>query len=316
MGLGTDERYAKFFFTMQGWRSKLNELRRALEAERTSAYSTETSASVVTSWIARIDLLVGQCLRLTNSSSAYWILGENKDSFVGLLTNPYELNDSDSDKAAVLFPDPTAGSIEAWLRDSSYKETASYLQSNAVRHEGLNALAAWWDAFAYVSAVMYPVWRYEDDLFSSEIKVGFLALIGEMVNRRFEVCFGANSPKSPARSELFLLLKHRAFHVLLDELGRTIPKEEYWTKIIDGEGLYARIASMNSKELKAFFEAELTRKHKQDCEYDTEEAAKQEQKSDGLFGVKSVVRVEEKSAAPPRSQKQKKPRRAKVTNSH
>lgn len=42
-------------------------------------------------WVETIDRLTGQFVRGANQNSAYWILGENADSFHGLMADPYDI---------------------------------------------------------------------------------------------------------------------------------------------------------------------------------------------------------------------------------
>jgi len=201
-------------------------------------------------------------------------------------------------------PEDEVESVSWWAENAGMEMAAERLQGHGyLRHEGLTALGKWWDLYSYISAVIYPMWRYDDDLFPAAVQEGFTRLVGEMVNRRFEVCFGYSNESSRGRMETYLLLKHRAFHVLLKEAGKKQKGMDYLKKQFDGYALWDTVAKLSAKDLVDLFKKESDEKWAWDQKYHADEAEKEKKnpKLDGLFGP--VVTPEEPVAAPKRKAK-------------
>lgn len=298
MGLSNEERMTKFLWCMQGWRKKVVDLQESLGRKE------EKSRRVVGSWVKRIDGMTGEIVQGANRNSAYWLLGENEGSFHGLMSNPYDLrSDAEPDSYSVMGESKyeTAG---WWSSEVDFSFVASRIVFPPYKsHEGLAQLAKWWDQHGYVSAIIYPVWRYDDDLFSKRVKNEFQKLIGEMTNLRFEVCFSEYGDKTDQhRIETYLLLKSKAFHLLLQQETKKLKGAAYLEKKFNGYALFKKVAAMSALDLKNLFDAESKRKWDWDRKYHKDEDAKKVEKASGLFGpvVKKKEEEEETSAKPQR----------------
>ena len=284
MGLSDEERLTKFFWAMQGWRKKLCKFADSFkQGDTTSMYTSEKKRDVVRGWVRELDRLVGLCLRKTDFSSAYWLMGPNEDSFAGLMGEAYSLDVDASPDSYAHLDDPERLSVRWWLYEADYAEAADRLQRGRQKHDGLRELAAWWDCYSYFAAVMYPVWRYQDAFFPAGVRGGLTRLVGEMVNRRFEVSVGDYNGDA-ARMERYLLLKHRAVVLLLEKESNSRHGDAYFREEFDGSAVYEKVAGMSAKDLKSFFDEESKRKWEWDKEYREGEMKKSEEKPDGLFG--------------------------------
>ena len=283
MGLSNEERMTKFLWCMLGWRKKMVDLQGAVSRQEKG----NRARNIVTKWVKEIDYLTGQVVRGANQNSAYWILGENEGSFHGLMSQPYDIR---ADAEPSTYVDLLEGEYEAvqwWQNNVDFDFVASRLVFPPYpSHEGLEQLAKWWDQYEYVSAIVYAVWRYQDDLFPLKIRRAFETLVGETVNRRFEVCFSefGVDEKTQHKMETYLLLKSKAFHLLLRDATKNLKGEDYFKKKFDGYTLFEKVAAMSAKDLKDLFDAEDKRKWDWRREYDTAEDAKKVEKVSGLFG--------------------------------
>lgn len=298
MGLSNEERMSKFLWCMQSWRKKVVELQAAISRQK----DRDEARAVVAKWVETIDHLTGQFVRGANQNSAYWILGENADSFHGLMADPYDIRADAEPSGYASMPEGEYETVQWWQNNADFDFVASRLVFSPYKsHEGLEQLAKWWDQQMYISAVIYPVWRYQDDLFPSGIKQAFETLVGEMVNRRFEVCFSEYgvAEKEQHRMETYLLLKSKAFHLLLRDETKNLKGKDYFNKKFDGYALLAKVAAMSAKDLKDLFEAEDKRKWDWDRKYHADEEAKKVEKVSGLFGPPVKAPDEENDSKEP-----------------
>lgn len=305
MGLSNEERLSKFFWSMQDFRSKLHDFAERLPDERTSVYTSERARDVARGWVAQVDLLVGLLLRRTNrGGSTYWLMGEGEQSLGALRSETYQLShDAEPDSYGIL-REAEYETVSWWRENADHAMAADRLQfSGFKKRDGLVSLAKWWDLYGYFSAVLYAMDRYDDALFPQAVQDGFIRLIGEMTNRRFEVCYGY-AQDDHAKQEMYLLLKLKAFHLLLSEEEKKRKGDDYFKKKFDGYALWEKVAKLSAKDMKALFDGEQERKWKWEREYRATEAEKKEEKADGLFGPK--VPSEEDPPASPKKGKVKK----------
>lgn len=306
MGLSNEERLSRFFWLMQDFRAKLHDFAERLSVERTNVYTTERVQAVARGWVEQADRLVGLLLRRTNrGGSTYWFLGEGEQSFGALRSEPYELTYDAEPNAYAASQDAEYETAHWWADNADYAMAADGLQrSGFKRRPELVLLAKWWDLYGYFSAILYVMDRYDDDLFPQEVQDGFVQLMGEMTNRRFEVCYGCDSANQEcAKQEYYLLLKFKAFRLLLQQETKPLKGDDYFKKKFDGYALWDKVAKMSAKDLKKLFDEEQERKSNWESEYRAKEFEKKEKKADGLFGPK--VSPDDPPASPPNKGKKK-----------
>lgn len=281
MGLSNEERLTKFFWAAKSWRSRLVDLQEQIGRKE------KESKAVVGDWIRRIDLLVGEVMLQTNRNSAYWLFGENDGSVAHLLAQDYDLRQYAEPDSYATMPETAYESISWWQDNVDHFFLVGRLQGHPFSsHEGINALARWWDAYAYISALIYPMWRYHDDLFPRKVQQQFKRLCGEMLNRRFEVCFPTcgTPDEEQYKLELFLLMKLRAFHLLLKTETKNWKGKRYLEKKYPGYELLERVGKMSALDLHNLFEKEQKRKWDWDRKYHRDEEAKKVKKESGILG--------------------------------
>jgi hypothetical protein len=202
------------------------------------------------------------------------------------LSNDYELNRYAEPSSYASLPKSKYETVSWWSDEVDHSFLVSRLQGHPFSsHEGINALAKWWDAYAYWSAISYAVWRYDDSLFSKEIQDGLHALWGEMLSRRFEVCFAPyGSKEEEVKLELFMLNKLKAFKLLLRDESKSWKGKRYFEKKFPGYELLERVGKMSAKDLKDLFEKEQKRKWDWERKYHQQEEAKKEKKESGIIG--------------------------------
>lgn len=274
MGLSSEERFKKFFGCMEIWRRELVELEG--EVGKIQNWSRQPGAEAVRGWIRKLDTMTGIAHRHTASSTAYWLIGETEGSLRSLLADPYVAHQQDVE-------DLPSSTVRWWEKTANTAFTASRLQFPPLKsHCGLNALGKWWDCYEYMSAVAYPIYRYEDQLFPEDLKQVFTELCGEMINRRLEICFGDRCDLEEAeQTEQHLLLKHDAFHGLLTQETREFKGDDYFNKEFDGYGLYKRVAEMSAADLRALAERMSKERHERARMIEVKEPS---DTPDGLFG--------------------------------
>lgn len=290
MGLSNEERYRNFFNGVRFWRTKMHEfvslLAQNARYESADSYSGETRVEVARGWVRELDRMVGSLIvGKTNKNTGYWLFGEGDHGFKSFVADTY-LDLYDADNPSLHMPEPEHDSIGWWENEADYEMAAQRLQWTGVKHDGLDHLGRWWDLYAYFSSLTYSIHRYDDELFPADLRERFELLVGEMVNRRYEVCFGAyHDPVAVMERETLLLLKHEAFHELLKRETKTQAPGDYFKKEFDGYALWEHVAKMTRKDLKALFEERRAEKDKWTREYHAEQNAKDKGKLDGLTGI-------------------------------
>lgn len=260
MGLSNEERLTKFFWTAMEWRKRLVQL--TTHAERKAP---------VRRWIRWLDELVGMVQHAKSGGGSYWILGEDETALRGLMADSFGL-EYRGDPAERKRPE--AGTVEWHRAHFGIVELADRLTSRPYEdRKTVRALAAWWHAYDCVSAMAYPIFRYDDQLFSNEMKRAFRRLTGEMVNLRFEACCGLWA--GDAELEQYLLFKTDVFFRLFDQHAQGLKDGA----VFDIGPFVTKVAEMTPKELGEFFAAERQR------EYAARPFAPLMKQPDGLRGV-------------------------------
>ena len=312
MGLSDEERVSKFFWTAQGWRKNLSELARKVGDERVDWSTDERAEDVVKGWISTIDTMVGTVhLKTAGGGSAYWLIGESDSSLRGLLSEPYHLRQDAEPESYAILAEPEYETVRWWSEKADHAFTASRLVFPPFKHHaGLEKIASWWDCYGYMSALSYPLNRYEDRVFPVAVHEQFTRLCGEVISRRFDVCFGAGEDDKRFKVEQYLLAKHNIFHTLLDDETKKRKGDAYFKKKFDGYALYNRVAKMSVKEMHDVFEAKSKAKQEWDRKYHEGERKKEEakEKPDGLFGP-PVPKEEPAPVAPVAAPKPKRRRK-------
>lgn len=309
MGLSNEERISKFFWTAQGWRKNLAELARKVGDSRVSWYTHERCDEVVNRWVAEVDTLVGLVhLKTSNGGSMFWMLGEGDRSLRGVRSESYQLRSDAQPQTYVTMEEPEVETVRWWQDHADHAKTAERLTGYGYKnHEGLAAIAHWWDCYGYMSSLSYALNRYDDKLFADAVHERFTRLCGEIINRRFEICFGAIENENVFKTEQYLLSKHNAFHSMLEDATKKLRGTDYFKKKFDGNALYERIAKMSAKDLFEFFEAKQKAKWDWDRKYHADEAKKADAnpKPDGLFGPPVIVPAPE-APVPPKAKRKTK----------
>lgn len=236
MGLSNEERRLKVHFGLTRLRKKLCVLREHLKEDDRDA------AGVIRGAVDAVDRMAGECVARTDSSSMYWVVGPSGDNYQSLYERHQGL-------AAVGSVDeskpPGDGSLDEFRGDdASLVGLAERLASGMDEGDRLTTvgLALWWDAWDEFAAILYPMGRYDDDLFPKGVKDALASLMGRMANTRYETVYCKYGfGRDPRDVEHALLCKHKAMGVILkkraDEMGdkaaRTAPFNalQFWKEI-------------------------------------------------------------------------------------
>lgn len=273
MGLSSDERVSIFLWTAQHWRKGLSSLYRSLGDSKVSCYTDEKCNAIVKKWIQKLDLLVGNTLKNGNP-----LLSLRSDTHQAYASN---------------FRTETKGEFESapwWQSNADYEMTARRLQFPPFKsHPHLLKLALWWDCYDFIDSALYPLHRYSNGLFDNILEP-FAQLHGEIVNRRFDVCFGdfiddaEENFKIAENTERFLLLKHDIFHSLLKDKTKNIKGDAFFKKTFNGYALYEAVGKMTIKEMNEFFKKKTNERYVAERKFDSMNTTKPS-KPDGLFGL-------------------------------
>lgn len=307
MGLSSEERFNRFFASVHCWREKLSTLHYELGETKAKVRATYAPAApIVAEWIRRVDLLVGMQVERLNTNSGYWVLGENEMSFAGVSSQYHDLPSGPS----FFHRKPEYESIYWWTQNADHRMTADRLEFHPLkRTEGAKMLALWWDAYPYLSSIYYAVNRYQDNLFPENVRTELAALVGESINRRFEVCLPADDYEEARKLELHLLLKHKVFHRLLDKAGKEASPGSYASGKFDGFALYEQVAKLNTKALRQWLEDDERDRWAESTNADEKQRQKREAENagryEGLYGPPEPPR--ETPPQPKKAKKEKKP---------
>lgn len=146
--------------------------------------------------------MLGTQILKQETNSAYWLMGPNEDNFAGLLTQ-------ESVRWTGEDTSPPHDSFGYWEREFNHAFVVSRWHGwGFAREDGLEVLAAWWDQWQWVGATLYPLYRYHDKVFPRQVREDLTALLGEMVNRRYELC-GEFEWSEPRHAETLELLSEK-----------------------------------------------------------------------------------------------------------
>lgn len=291
MGLSNEERLSKTYWQLMWWRRSLVSLRDDMPNE----WSKQKEArAAVDGWISRVDRITGRLIAKRDATGAYWFSGSKDDNYrshfdvLEFFNVPkderYEYNSYES------FERMAMTEFVRRLSEGAFK-TEYYNQARVV--------AAWWTMWGYVDAILYPVYRYDDDLFPSSFHDDLCTLFGEIANRRYEI-IAANDDKDDVRAELLVeqatLSKWKLFHIRLEAADpwKTLSDKKRGTydevkrrKPFPGFEMIEEIGKMSLAQVK-----DALKKH-EDAEYKSrakwnkqqaDEEAKKPKKIDGVLG--------------------------------
>lgn len=296
MGLSNGERVSKTYWRLMWWRAGLVTLRDAMPKEWSSQRKTR---DVVDGWIGRVDRLTGRLVAKRDSNGAYWILGSSDDNYQSCFDVLEVFNEPKEDHAEY-------DSFHAFETMSMVEFTRRLSEGTfeSAERERARVVAAWWMAWQHIDAILYPVYRYDDDLFPPSFHDELCTLFGEIANRRYEIIAG-NLDKNDVRDELLVeqavLSKWKLFHFRLEdgdpwkkltkkqlEQDDAYAKSQHKTRFA-GDELIEQIGKMSLAQvadaLKKHGEAKYRRKDDWDKKQ-RDDDAKKPQKIDGVLGPK------------------------------
>lgn len=182
MGLSSEERLKKFYWRMTWIRRHLAALAEAIPTNDGSGW--DHAHELVSEWSSTIDDMVGAMVKKTDSSRSFWLLGSPPESFQSLWTDHYNLGSQGSPAMTRVAELPGHEFREA-LNRWSYRDAAeSWAHPND--RNSARIIAAWWDLWDQIDGTLYPVFRYDDDLFEPIIPT-LLRWIGALVNNRYHL---------------------------------------------------------------------------------------------------------------------------------
>ena len=193
MGLCNEERYQKALYCLLGMIHELD----------TREYTTwndedDWATTYVDAVRESATQLVGSIIQKLDSTGLYWIMGESDSGLRGLTCEFFQASDGES--YWDLLSDTDRGGC-----DMSMKHFCGRLGFN--QHRGMEDIAKWWELWSYIPAVLYPLNRYEDRVFSQEFKAEFNRLIVAVLQLKRRII----AYKDLDQEEKVLLLKYSLF---------------------------------------------------------------------------------------------------------
>jgi hypothetical protein len=317
MGLSSEDRIKKFFWSTMWWRRRLQLLVEALNGRGQDCRDLKnlTGAKVVEGWLARLDHLIGRILVKTNFTGAYWLLGSNEDSFQELCGESYGLGNYSKPEKGGRLIDRTAeyGSLKYW-QSMGFAELARKLSSNKFSrqyHDEMLVTGMWWDQFRYVDSLLYPVDRYDDGLFD-RIRDDLVQLLGEMTARRMEIQQDKDEALQDRSDftdncmvEQALLCKHKVLmYLLADAEKQQVPPrkpngklseserakwqkryEELYTGDFDIGPLIEQVGVMSLAEVETFLDQRSSQEYDDKQKFRNEQYEKDEKKRHQFSGL-------------------------------
>jgi hypothetical protein len=312
MGLSDEERLLKFFNRLMWWRQTLVKLH--AEVEKGPMYVGDGSPKqIVKRWIDTLDSMAGSMVMKLDSSSAYWLLGENEGNYRSLVTDPHmsdlasPVSDEDDDPVR-------HGSLHYWMDHLSLLECTKrwtggkYECGIHVDRDCVKRVALWWEQWQQVDAVLYPVNRYRDKLFRP-IRDTLNRLLGEMVNLRYAVVLRGSMPSDASmvnKVEGALLSRFRIVHNLLREEDKKLTSEfaviftpkasakrrkAYFTRWneddFDVQKLIEQVGNMTLVQVAKYLKDEASKNYDDKNKRNAEERAKaqKDKRPDGILGA-------------------------------
>ena len=182
MGLSNEERIQRVLNTIVSMRHELDppDIRKWDDAHdsRFRAHIDAIGES--------LDQLTGLLIQQTDTSGAFWILGENSDGFRGLTMEYFRAETKDLGQAHV----------DAFMEEDSDEDLSLHRFARELgfgQHSRMLDLAAWWDLWGYIPSLLYGMNRYKDELFKDAFRREVNRLISLMqqfhrflVGRRYQ----------------------------------------------------------------------------------------------------------------------------------
>lgn len=175
MGLSNEERQEKFYWGIMFWRASLAKLSKTLLDQK-----NKESVKVVESWIRTVDAITGKMVVKMNGSGSFWILGPNENNVQSLFNQTYGVAHRDRSP----FGNKAKYHSLRMLEDTSRSDFANILTGTNASE--ISTIAQYWDAFDYIDRILYPICRYEDDLFDC-LYDDLVVLFGEITNLRYAI---------------------------------------------------------------------------------------------------------------------------------
>lgn len=197
MGLSNEERYIKAVYTLTG-------LLEQLDTRVYTTWDSKRSSGSDDRYIAPVresaSQLLGMLIQKLDTNGLYWIIGESDGGLRGLTCEFFRAQDGEDYFNMLLDEDRDLGG-----RDMALHTFAGRLGFN--RHSGMEQLSQWWELWAYIPALLYPVNRYKDDAFDNEFKLELNRLVSHMLQLKRRL----TAHRNLRQAEKVLLLKYSLF---------------------------------------------------------------------------------------------------------
>lgn len=193
MGLGNEERFEKALYTLLGMLGQL-------DTREYTTWKDDWAKEHVDAVRESATQLLGMIVQRLDTTSAYWLMGESSSGLRSLTCEFFRAEDSQDYFNMLMDDDSDRGGHGMSLANFSGR-----LGFN--RHPGMKELADWWELWAYIPAILYPVNRYEDRLFNKEFKQELNRLIASMMQLKQRLV----AYKDLDQKEKVLLLKYSFF---------------------------------------------------------------------------------------------------------
>ena len=290
MGLSNEERIYKFYKRCTWLRKALVKLLDHLKDSKLML-GNEPKVEIVQGWINDLDDIVGQEIAKSDTSSAYWLFGSNKENFESYMEDYHNLDENED-----IRKEPSFASFNYYRDNTSIVDFVKLFKEIPGEHTTITTLAHWWDCWQYTGWMLYAVNRYDDNLFVT--KNAFIRLLGKMVNGRFDLI--ENKIEEGLETENLLLCKYHIFNSMMRELEsqhnkhREPPKKnkKEEIKVPDYDKDYfniqkeicEKLMKMTVKQVIEFRNKEEDRKFKWDMKYDRKQYAKEKKGVNWMTG--------------------------------
>lgn len=176
MGLSNEERVRGFLGSTSRLRCCLVDLR---DTPMDIKYLREEHAKVVQPLIEELDAVVGLYLWNAEADGMFWILGHKEGS---LRDTVLPLDSSDAREPPSQMEEER-GSIHWWWLKASADDVINVWTSTPFIEDRtglIRSIARWWSAWGNIGLIRYYVSRYDDDLFSPDLRRRLMVLVGRL----------------------------------------------------------------------------------------------------------------------------------------
>ncbi len=255
MGLSNSERIMRVLASALALEEGLNPDNRNLWTD--DKYDLRNIQKHVSSIKEVLDELIGLLIQHTDTTGAWWFLGESENGFRALTTEYLSPDETNLTVGLAYREEVMKPGIDDDLTIHDFGRRLGFGM-----HRKLLDLARWWDLWAYIPSIMYGMNRYEDNAFPSAVRREVNRLSARMLYFRRYLLTDDIAGTDLYQAEKVLLLKYKLYD------------EAKYTEDFDLDKKCKQLSDLTQDQLNNEIQQLWSEKSKWDAKYHAEQKEK------------------------------------------